>query len=118
MKDTNIHEGLENETLREVICNGLIKACFDKLPEPPQRNYPNDSEGQILYRVESKRQDIKEAEFEIDKAVRQLPYVKMMNEFGWSEHDISDYLGKTGEYYRSFIGTGEEYNNLLTKIKN
>ena len=60
---------------------------------------------------------VNDANFEIDKAIRQLAYVNMMKEMGWSEHDISDNIPKSGEYHRNFIGTEEEYNNLIAKIK-
>lgn len=118
MKDTEIHVGLENETIREAICNGLINSdinCHEKTPLPV---YPKgDDIGVILWRIEVLKNDIKVKEKDIDNSVRLLAYVKLMKEYGWEEHDISDELGKTGEHYRSFIGTEEEYNNLLNKIK-
>ncbi len=118
MKDTQIHEGLENETLRAAICTGLLLSFHDKMPKLPELVYPKgDTEGCILWGIEAMRRDILVKQFDIDKSVRQLAYVRMMKEMGWSEHDACEYIGKSGEYYRNFIGTEEEFNNLIAKLK-
>ena len=118
MKDTQIHEGLENETLREVISIGLLKSHSDKYPDKPMQMYPKgDKIGTILWSIEQKREDIKKKEFEIEKQVRQLAYITLMEDKGWIEHDTSDYLAKTGVWFKSFIGTEEEYDNLIKKIQ-
>ena len=112
-----MHQGLGDETLREVICSGLLKAHFDRYPEQPRRPFPNGSKAIALYRIENYREKIKEIEFNLDKDVRLIGYLTLMEDMGWDGFDVSEYIPMSGEHHRDFIGTEEEYEELIIKLK-
>jgi cell division GTPase FtsZ len=112
MKDNEVHIGLEKSELRDFFSYQL-----GKLHESTTKNSPifkNDD--YIQYGIDNAQLMIEY--YTNDKlrleSVRALTL--LMKQQGWIEHDISDHTDKTNEFYIHFVGTEDEYNELLVKL--
>ena len=122
MKDTEIHEGLENEFLRDYFSDQIVLA-HKTLIENNQIRDEKAKETSLLARQNNFEYSISSCENRIDQEQRELKRLKglqaiklLINSQGWEERDVSDETYRTDVMGRSFIGTEEEYNCLLKKI--
>lgn len=121
MKDTEMHQGLENELLRNYFAQQLLQFQIDlkESNEIHKKNAPefhkikgvDYSLLSIRNSLEKNQRDLKA--FEGIKAVSIL-----MKAHGWEEYDLSDEVMRTGDYlHLAFIGTREEHEALLAQIE-
>lgn len=107
MKDTEIHKGLENKEIRDFLAKSLVDAqSYEQLQ---QRPYEKSNE----WLIENQRTIIKNAETEIKRLETFKAVAVLAEKFGYSEFDVSDYVQKTGKFWRSFFGTENEYDNFI-----
>lgn len=118
MNDLTIHDGLTDASIRDAITDGLNETYFNKtkveVPKYPHRGSVTDN---IMWSIAEKQCKIANIEYEIDNDKKRLALITLMKLKDWKEHDVSDVIPRCGEYHRSFIGTEEEYNNLINKYK-
>lgn len=116
MKNSEIHQGLENAYLRDYFAISVMKnfekeystklehVCFDI--ENPWESTILKTEKTIEY--EKKRLEIfkeRQALFCLIKAQ------------GWKEHDVSDETEKDLDGWLNFVGTEEEYDVFIESLK-
>jgi hypothetical protein len=127
MKDTEIHNGMENEIMREFFANNLVEIHGSECSNA--RTFESDK--QAIYRLPNDRSDFgslrnsisrKKIELNFEKTAlalleKKLCVLILMREVGWSDYDISEYIPCSGEHYRCFIGTEKEHENLISKLE-
>lgn len=118
MNDLTIHEGLTDASTRDAICDGLLATYFTDEKVKPTMLYPHNSSttDKIVWSICDRQDKIKAIEKDIERDKTRLALITLMELKGWAEHDISDEISKGGEYNRTFIGTEEEYNNLIKNL--
>lgn len=112
--DKNMHDQFENSALRDGISTGFIVYSFTHPEKPNQKGFPFNSTNtyKALFRINQKKEDIVYAEQMLQKEIEYFAHINLMESFGWYEFDISEFITKDGEYWKSFIGTDEEYKKL------
>lgn len=116
MKNNEIHQGLPNKEVRDFLSEQLTDSRYST---PPQEEMPPPSS------MDNLDWAILSAERTRNLAANQLEYLKrtkavyiLMKKMGWTEWDVSDETTRVGEHWLSFLGTEEEYNNLIKQIEN
>lgn len=113
MKDNEVHIGLNKAELRDFFGYQL-----GKLHEPPPEKSPKvKNDDYIQYGIDKSQLMIEyytENKLRLE-SVRALTL--LMKQEGWSEHDVSDHTIKTNDFYIHFIGTQDEFVDLLLKTK-
>lgn len=118
MKNSEIHNGLPEKELREFLSNALVKNLTleinaRKIDVPYNAKVPYD-------------RDIKDIEQQIVFLNKKLELIREKSSLlhiiaikNWDDFDISDETTNDlpYRYSRSFIGTKDEYEQLLLKIK-
>lgn len=118
MKNSEIHLGLPNAIMRDFLAMAMIK----------NHNQSCENKKEFLPRLDGEYFDwaVKDCEREIEFQKRRLINIKetcailtLIKSQGWKEFDVSDETeNDTGEkLHLNFIGTEEEYQELLSKIK-
>lgn len=113
MKDTEIHVGLPNKEIRDFLSKQSSADFYKKAT-----NKPTDaSMGYIDKRIFALRESISIALAEIKYLENLKAIDAMLAMIGYEEWDVSDLVQKSGDNCLSFIGTREEYDNLLKQLK-
>ena len=118
MKDSEIHNGLSDEHERKFLSYELVSilelesTCKKNTTlyygTPPWEWAIRDCKNIIEYNQE--RLKILELRKGLDAVIKN---------HGWEEYDVSDYVIKEGDKYcKPFIGTEEEYEELIKIIEN
>ena len=103
MQNSEIHNGLENNEVRDFLGKELHLCRMNGGCNSEE--YIKMLELQII-----------EAKIRIDVCKRLTALSQLINFKGWSEFDISDRIYYNKSTYIPFIGTQEEYDNLIVKI--
>jgi len=111
MKDTEIHNGLEQKELRDFFSESIYKTNFDTTELSEKKYKINDYDCLI----ENLKIDLSKINSEIKKYETLKSIFLLMKNMGWDEFDCSDFTIRTGKFYRSFIGTKKEYDDLFNK---
>ena len=102
-KRINIYRGLNNSKVRQYSMNSLTKIPYDAMFEKEHRK-----------RIEKTIEELKN---QLEENNSYLAVLEIMKMNSWEEFDISDEIGlMNSDRYCSFIGTKEEYENLLKRI--
>ena len=121
MKNTEIHIGLENSSLRDFLSLSIIK-YYKQEGENKKPVTPYRSKGENAFEY-----SIKECENEINFQNKKLALLKELQAIitlikiqGWEEFDVSDETERDPDYHQwmNFIGTQEEYNLFIKNLKN
>lgn len=92
------HEGLPNDQVRD-----LLAAEIRSSPDVQMSLYADDGKlREILVR------NVEQAQAKLDAHDKARGLKQIMDQFGWKEHDISDYVDYDQTTYRPFIGTEAE----------
>jgi len=128
MKDTDIHEGLKEQEIRDFLSqelvrllensldnkyNNEIRALNEEFYSTPEadRDYFTHMRGEKLLQIKKLQSELKA----IDSKYALLSLIKSK---GWEEHDVSDYTTRTGsKFHMNLIGTEDEYKILMEKLK-
>jgi len=124
MNNTEIHNDLPEKDFRDFLTKSLADNYLKRI------EIGNDTKYKYIYKVTDSpilgldqvitnhERDLEKVTLEIatykaDRAVHEIIKIK-----GWTEHDVSDYVVKDyDDWYLSFIGTEEEYENLLLELE-
>lgn len=101
MDNENIHNGLKNKEIR------------DYLSKTRHKEY----RGGYTDNVEWFEKQIKEFEVMLEHAKIVRAINQLIESNRWEEFDVSELIEWNHETYFSFIGTQEEYEMLIEKIK-
>lgn len=126
MHDYEQHVGFENSELRDFLSINLLKAYNETnkqhtiLSEEKKKIYSGGNKSPLEYAERAVLISQKELEYaiEIHKINKmKLGVLILMNERGWKEHDMGEYLDKPIFPYLNFIGTNEEANDLKSILE-
>lgn len=117
MKDTEIHDGLVDQILRDYLSNEIVLSFHEEFAtEKKVIPYTQDDPIEWAIRDAESIVEFQKKRIKILKA-RQAVHI-LIERNGWYEFDISDLVTK--EYHnvvcRSFIGTEEEYKMFFEKL--
>jgi choline kinase len=119
MKNSDIHNGLLEWEVRKLIAHEL-ETIHNMDMENQIVKVPYDREDVWGYVVQDCKNQIKffQERMKIAELRKGLSMLIAMR--GWEEFDVSDVTVRNPgqNYYQSFIGTSEEYDELLEKIEN
>lgn len=114
MLDTNLHDGLESKILRDFFQTQLYDANFSVVPELISNEKLRNNH--IEWSIDRSEQIIKIEEFKLKHLKNKSALINLMAVQGWEDFDISDYVGKSNKFWKSFIGTKEEYDTLISSL--
>jgi hypothetical protein len=114
MKNTEIHTGFDQKEVRDFLAKQMSKS--QKPRKEKKRSNPN-SMSTFDWAIESAERVRDLAinqirDLETRKAIRTL----ILN-MGWEEYDPSDHVDLDTDMYWGFVGTEEEYGQLLKNIE-
>lgn len=118
MKETEIHNGFPDEEVRKTLATTIRLTTYKEMEnEKPTIRYKGDK---YLYEwdIENSRNEIIYYQNRIEISQMRLGMRKILEMYGWDEHDVSDYIRmEEGEKLcLSFIGTKEEYKRLMKTL--
>jgi len=126
MKDTEMHLGLSDETIRNFFSkllgyiseqkSELIKREASENQDAHRRSTNEINHGYLRTAIEINDIRIRcmiESR-KLDQDI--LAIIILIERQGWKEHDLSDYIQKTGNSYCPFIGTDAEAKILLSEL--
>lgn len=116
MKDTEIHNGLDNQILRNYLSQSMVDSIvkgFDNViaPVPYNENSLQWAKESAIAQIEQLQRTVKITE--IKQAIMLLT-----QEQGWSEHDVSDYVQSSysSRLHMTFVGTEAEHNDFMVSL--
>ena len=112
MKDTEIHNGLPEKEIRDFFSESIgdLSMPSDNL----SKTYvPWNEKDPYKNIIDNLKIDLINTEEEIKRYEHLRSVVTLVKSKGWNEHDCSDYVSKTGKYWKSFIGTEEEFEKFM-----
>jgi len=118
MKNSKIHDGLENKEIRDFLSLQMVKANEELFKN-------NENRKPSPYREDAFEQAITMTERELERLTKHLEVLKtqksiltLIKNQGWLEFDVSDETTKDLPYTlkMNFIGTQQEYDNLLKTL--
>lgn len=119
MKNSKIHQGFEKSEIRDFLGTALLKSSDQELslakkPVPFSINSENSLEW-LIRSYENEMELLKEKIAILNERSAILSIIKKE---GWKEFDVSDETKKDHNYtlWMNFIGTEEEYANLIESI--
>lgn len=126
IKDTEVHNGLEGKEMRNFYQETLVNYYARELANGKKREqakreaYANIS----IDKFDVLRRMTKVAEIELEYAQENLKItecrlglLQTMYGLNWKEFDMSDYIPCSGQHYRCFIGTDEEYEKFKKQFE-
>ena len=100
----DIYKGLNKKEIRQFLMNSLTKISYDAMFGKEYRKNIEET--------------IEKLKNQLEQNNSYLAILEMIKMNAWEEFDISDEIGlMNGDRYCSFIGTKEEYENLLKGIE-
>jgi len=121
MKDTEIHNGLDNELLRNFLSDSSVEAYeyvkSNKKDSPSHYGFEGASSG-LDWSIECSKVRLFNEKLELDRLEKFKAIFIIAGMNGWEEYDVSDHVsGTPNTMYRSFFGTKEEYETFM-KVNN
>lgn len=120
MKDTEIHNGLENQIMRDTISLNLsLREGENYKVDYSTYDYNFENTELILWKIQNFDKQIihikKLKQFFSDK----LAWVTLMNNYGWQEYDVSDVADRINYdvNWKPFIGTEQEYEKFIEQFE-
>ena len=113
MKNSEIHKGLEKKEIRDLIGELLGQRFQTKEREPlafDENNPFDDDIHQIKYDIIYYQNYLKHME-------KKKAAYNLMKHLNLERYDVSDYVAKDLPCYMLFIGTEEEYNDLIKNFQ-
>ena len=118
MKDIDIHNGLPEQELRDFFSQELVKSWVSEIHN--KKSVPRYNEADpIQWAIGDAEADIQYHKKRLEILKQRHALFTLIKERGWKEHDVSDYVLNlyAMEMKMSFIGTDDEYNNLMKKLE-
>ena len=112
-----IHEGLEKKEVRDYLSTSLMQINNELRNLPKTHIVKKENEFWSDFRIRQLESEIIKNTEEITVLNHQSAILFIIQNLGWKELDVSDYINMDMEYatYPSFIGTKEEYEYFIQK---
>lgn len=120
MKNSNIHEGLPQKEIRDFLSMSMLKAWHNENNNKKDYSALGGLKNSIEKAIAIAEADIKFLQKYVENLKTREAIFKLIELNGWQEHDVSDETEKDIIGYNqwmSFIGTEEEYIELITNLK-
>lgn len=122
MKDTEIHNGLDNDLLRDFLSKSSVESyehVKSNKKNPPSHSEFKGATSGLDWSISSALVRISNEKLELDRLekLKAILIIAGMND--WEEYDVSDHVSKTSydSFCYSFFGTKDEYDNFM-KVNN
>ena len=118
MKDTEIHNNKTNARIRDFLSLSLVR-IFDEECNNRKPAILHDYDNPIDWAVHDCKLDIAHYQRKLELLEQKQAVIKLINMNGWKEFDVSDYVEKDSAFKlkMSFLGTEDEYYNLMLELK-
>jgi hypothetical protein len=118
MKSSEIHNGLPEKEIRDFFAKSMSE-MFDKECANKKVEIPYDKTNSFDWSIKNDEAQIVVLKRSIELAHQKIALHGLLNDKGWEEHDISDFtINDSGfKIHLSFIGTTEEYENIMLKLE-
>jgi hypothetical protein len=123
MKDTEIHNGLSDAYIRDFFSDA-IGQCFSELTKIAKEK--NEASSQVYkdtrgkhvldYTIESHKVNIKYDSLSLAVVEKNKALCILAEDKGWKEWDASDLIRESGDHFRNFIGTEDEFRELIISL--
>jgi len=114
MKDSEIHNNLENKEIRDFLSKTMVDSYHKHHNNKKNFEFSPDKNnlGQIIERLKI---DIYNSNSELKYLETFKAITNIANSNGWTEYDVSDFVSKehSDMMYRNFFGTEEEYKHFM-----
>lgn len=124
MKNTEIHQELSEKDLRDFLTKSLADNNLKRIAigNDPKYAYTYKTTNNLIIGLDraiaNSEKELKKVTLKIELYKKDRAICQIIEMKGWKEFDVSDYVIKDYEdWYLSFIGTEEEYENLESKLK-
>jgi hypothetical protein len=110
MKDTEIHIGLPEKEIRDFLSSQICEILC-----PTKRKEHSWPEKDVwVNSLHNAKIDLENAKNEIFRCEKMIGINRILESFGWSEHDCSNFVSRTDKFiWKNFIGTHEEFKNFM-----
>lgn len=118
MKSTEIHNGQPEKEIRDFFAKSFSE-MFDKECANKKVEIPYDRTQPFEWSIKNDEAQIVVLKRNIELAHQKIALLSLLKDKSWGEHDVSDYTLNDSGYklHLSFIGTTEEYENLMVKLE-
>jgi len=115
MKDIDIHNGLDKQTLRDYFSHQTVDIRVAGFDNKKEVNNLLSNEDTWEWAKNDARNQIKYLQRYIQNIERQQAVELLITQEGWIEWDVSDYVENSysSRYRMSFIGTEKEHDKFL-----
>ena len=109
MKDTEIHNGLPEKEIRDFFSELIMK---DIMPKTAIHQYPLNQDPFVIA-LNNEKINLMNSQNEIKRLEKIIAVRTLIKEKGWNEYDCSDYVERTDEHWKNFIGTEKEFKKFM-----
>lgn len=115
MKNNNIHDHLPKAEVRDLISKGFVDCINDEAQLMRRHDRYEGKPLDVQVKLAQQRYDEAKTKLELAKKRQALGIITEI--MGWDEFDVSDEtIGEYDKHLMSFIGTQEEYDQLIITI--
>jgi len=118
MNCTEIHEGLSQKEIRDFLSQQMVLAFEAEMNNKKVITNHRDFDDTFEWAKQDAREQIKFLKQYIINIENKQAIIKLIENNGWKEHDVSDDVHNNTKYKlgMSFIGTDEEHEKLHNSI--
>ena len=120
MKNSEIHNGLEKQEIRDFLSIQLVKLWDEEMEnKKPTLPYSRLEDDPFEWSIKDAEAEIEMHKMRLVILKQKQAIVRLIAMNGWKEFDVSDQVEKDMPYKlkMNFIGTDEEYKILQPKLK-
>lgn len=120
--DINMHNLFVDRDLRNFFSQSLVDADWtDKISNDTiiaRREQINQigPENKFDQFIATEQLEIDIHQNNLERLVKRKAIYELMKSRGWTDFDVSDEVGRVGDYFHNFIGTPEEYEALIDSL--
>ena len=119
MKNSKIHNGLEKSELRDFLSLSIVKNWDATCKNSKERPEISNNESITEWAIKDCENELKYLSKKLELLKEKQAIITIIEMNGWQDFDVSDETEKDLKYssWLNFIGTEDEYNELLKKVK-
>lgn len=121
MKNSEIHNCLDKKEIRDFLSLSLVKSFESEMQNKKEEiPYDNNPEHTFLWAIKDTEAQIKYLQRSLEILKMKEAIIQVIHASGWEEFDVSDITTKDLPYRlkMNFIGTANEYHELVENIEN
>lgn len=112
MTDNQLHDGFEDKELRDFFQIQLYESNFNKFEKTENLSNLRG----LDWSIKNLENNIEKDNFILGQLKTKRSLLQLMKTKGWEEFDLSDFVTRVGDNWKSFIGTTNEYIKLRERL--